>query len=276
MFGTATGSAIGIGASGSTHVGVYGSAIGGNNNYAGYFEGRVAVEGNSFSSAIPDADSTLLTAIVRHNDNVDTKAIAGVSTPLPGWGIGLYGEGGYKGVYGYSNSPGYPNITNGVCGIAMGAGGPRIGVFGAAYDGSANWAGYFNGSTYIGGDLRIGTFTAATGYTVSVNGKIACTEVLVQLPGEWPDYVFKKGYKLMSLKNLEGEILENGHLPGLPSAQEVEASGIQMGEMQKKVVEKIEELTLYTIEQGKLVEELKREIDSLKTVCAELKKEPKR
>jgi hypothetical protein len=211
-------------------------------------------------------------AVVQHTDAVDTKAIAGVSAPQPGYGIGLYGEGGYQGVYGLSNSPGYPSITYGVVGVATGAGGGRVGVFGSAYGGNTNWAGYFNGSTYIDGDLRIGTHSAATGYAVSVNGKIACTEVLVQLPGEWPDYVFKKDYKLMSLKNLEGEIMENGHLPGLPSAQEVKTSGIQMGEMQKKVVEKIEELTLYTIEQAKLVHELKREIDSLKTECRELKK----
>jgi hypothetical protein len=273
LSGNAYGNAIGgISSSSSVHVGVYGTASGANNNFGGYFEGRVVVEGNSASSSIPDADSTVFKAIVQHNDMVDTKAIAGVSAPLPGYGIGLYGEGGYQGVYGLSNSPGYPSITYGVVGVATGAGGGRVGVFGSAYGGNTNWAGYFNGSTYIDGDLRIGTHSAATGYAVSVNGKIACTEVLVQLPGEWPDYVFKKDYKLMSLKNLEGEIMENGHLPGLPSAQEVETSGIQIGEMQKKVVEKIEELTLYTIEQAKLVQELKREIDSLKTECRELKK----
>ena len=150
--------------------------------------------------------------------------------------------------------------------------GTRIGVYGVATGGTANWGSYFVGSNYMSGDLRIGTTTAATGYALSINGKIACTEVLVQDMASWPDYVFKSNYNLMSLDNLEQSIKENGHLPGLPSAQEIETKGLHLGNMQKQVVEKVEELTLYTIEQGKMLKELKREIDALKAENALLKK----
>jgi hypothetical protein len=124
----------------------------------------------------------------------------------------------------------------------------------------------------MSGDLRIGTTTAATGYALSVNGKVACEEVLVQDIASWPDYVFKSDYKLRSLENLEESIKENGHLPGLPSASEIEANGLNLGNMQKQVVEKVEELTLYTIEQGKMLKELKKELETLKAENASLKK----
>jgi hypothetical protein len=80
----------------------------------------------------------------------------------------------------------------------------------------------------------------------------------------------------MSLENLEQSIKENGHLPGMPSAAEVESTGIHLGNMQKQVVEKIEELTLYTIEQGKMLKELKSELEQLKKENASLKKSLKK
>ena len=88
----------------------------------------------------------------------------------------------------------------------------------------------------------------------------------------WPDYVFRKNYKLMDLGDLERNIRDNGHLPGLPSAQEVESDGLHLGDMQKQIVEKIEELTLYTIEQGKRIEKLDMEIKSLRAENESLKK----
>jgi hypothetical protein len=104
------------------------------------------------------------------------------------------------------------------------------------------------------GQVMIGTITAATGYKLSVNGKVACEEVLVELDGNWPDYVFAEDYDLMSLSELENSIKTNNHLPGLPSATEVEQNGFELADMQKRVLQKVEELTLYTIEQEKLIE----------------------
>ncbi len=121
------------------------------------------------------------------------------------------------------------------------------------------------------GNMAVGS-TFGSGYKLSVNGKIICTEVLVQATASWPDYVFRSGYPLMSLDALEQSIQENGHLPGLPSATEIETDGIQVGEMQRRIVEKVEELTLYAIQQGKQLKEMQSVIDQLKAENDALKK----
>jgi hypothetical protein len=113
------------------------------------------------------------------------------------------------------------------------------------------------------GRVGIGTNSPATGYALSVNGKAVCTEVLVDNVANWPDYVFGKDYELMSLSGLEQSIRENNHLPGIPSALEVEENGVLLGEMQKKQLEKIEELTLYTIAQDKQISDLQKSVEEL-------------
>lgn len=76
---------------------------------------------------------------------------------------------------------------------------------------------------------------------------------------DWPDYVFEKGYHLVSLEETEVYVKENGHLPGVPSAKEVAEEGVDLGEMNKILLRKIEELTLQVIELSKQVKELKGE-----------------
>ncbi len=122
------------------------------------------------------------------------------------------------------------------------------------------------------GDISIGTTDIATGYKVSINGNIACEEVLVQDINDWPDYVFAEGYNLINLNQLEKSIYQNKHLPGLPSAEEVDENGFTLGEMQRVVLEKVEELTLYTIEQGKQIKELQSRINELEKENNKLKK----
>lgn len=275
-----------------TNYGVYAIAQKANLNYAGYFKGRISIEGNSGSTSGNDTTSTLVTATVKHTRYFDTRAIHGTSTPKGGYGVGLQGDGGWRGVHGEASGQEYTGTAVGVYGTASGTAGSRygiygtstggltsIGVYGAASGGTTNWGSYFVGSNYMSGDLRIGTTSAATGYILSINGKVACEEVLVQDMTAWPDYVFKPEYKLMSLNKLEQSIKENGHLPGLPSAKEIETNGLHLGNMQKQVVEKVEELTLYTIAQGKLLQEqavilqgLKKEIDILKSENESLRK----
>ena len=94
---------------------------------------------------------------------------------------------------------------------------------------------------------------------MSVDGKIMAEELRVQNSIAWPDYVFADGYQLKSLQEVEDHIKENQHLPGIPSAEEVKADGQHLGEMQIKMMEKIEELTLYIIEQNKRIEKLEKE-----------------
>jgi hypothetical protein len=113
------------------------------------------------------------------------------------------------------------------------------------------------------GRVSIGTITPATGYMLSVNGKIISEEVRVELDVNWPDYVFKQDYKLPSLKQVENFIQKNNHLPGIPSAAQVKKEGIELGDMNKRLLEKIEELTLYLIQQNKEIETLRTKVSSL-------------
>lgn len=96
--------------------------------------------------------------------------------------------------------------------------------------------------------------------TLSVNGVIKTKQVIVT-NSDWADYVFEDSYKLISLNDVEQYIKENKHLPNIPSAKEIEEKGISIGEIQKKQMEKIEELTLYIIEQNHLIKELESRID---------------
>lgn len=107
----------------------------------------------------------------------------------------------------------------------------------------------------------IGGTTAATGYKLSVKGKIMCEELKVLLSASWPDYVFAKNYELMPLSDLETYIETENHLPGIPSASEMEAEGgIAVGEMQTILVKKIEEANLYILQLNKRIEELESKL----------------
>lgn len=110
--------------------------------------------------------------------------------------------------------------------------------------------------------VAIGTVVSAanSNYKLAVSGKMICEEVKVELNANWPDYVFSDNYKLPSLHEIEKFIADNKHLPNIPSAKEVEKSGIELGEMNRKLLEKIEELTLYIIEQNKRITALENSL----------------
>ena len=257
---------------GYTNYGIYANAQHADSNIAGKFEGRVVIDGHPDAATAADYLISPLTG--RHNHNVadDSPAIDAYANNTPGYGKGIRATGGYMGVHGIADATSYNGYAYGVYGDATGTAGVRIGIYGTASGGTTNWAGYFAGDAYISSDLRIGTKTQATGYSLSVNGKIACEEVLVKDDSNWPDYVFGKDYDLMSLKQLEKSIEKNNHLPGLPAAAEVEEEGFKLADMQRRVLEKVEELTLYTIEQGKLIQELQKKVEILEKENNKLKK----
>jgi hypothetical protein len=113
-------------------------------------------------------------------------------------------------------------------------------------------------------NIGIGTelFEDNTGsYRLSVDGKIRATGIRVYT--DWADYVFEDNYYLKPLNEVEHFIEENGHLPNIPSEKNVLENGIELGEMNKLLLEKIEELTLYLIKQNKEIKDLKSQINSL-------------
>ena len=103
------------------------------------------------------------------------------------------------------------------------------------------------------GNTGIGT-TDTKGFRLGVKGKIAAEEVKVAIYNNWSDFVFENEYNLPSLKEVEKHINEKGHLKDIPSASEVAKNGIFLGDMNAKLLQKIEELTLYTIQQQKELE----------------------
>ena len=106
-----------------------------------------------------------------------------------------------------------------------------------------------HGNIY-GGGASIGTPSLPNGYRLSVDGKIIAEELQIKQSTTWPDFVFEDDYQLRSLSELGLYIQQHKHLPDIPSQQEVEEKGISVGEMNAKLLQKIEELTLYLLEQN--------------------------
>lgn len=112
---------------------------------------------------------------------------------------------------------------------------------------------------YFASRVGIGTSAPDPRYMLSVKGGIRAKEVVVE--SGWSDFVFEDDYKLRSLEEVEGFIEENGHLPEIPSAKEVHENGAKVSETITKLLQKVEELTLYTIAQQKEINKLKSQLD---------------
>lgn len=159
-------------------------------------------------------------------------------------------------------------VGGGTGGLAYCIGFNRIGnaqLFGTTPEGLA-----------LGGDVtgidmailpngNVGIGTAYPQSKLSVRGNIVAQKVKVTLTSaDWPDYVFHKEYKLPSLQEIESYILQHNHLPGIPNAKEIETNGLDLGEMNKQLLKKVEELTLYMIEMDKRNQVLETEVKKLK------------
>jgi hypothetical protein len=105
------------------------------------------------------------------------------------------------------------------------------------------------------GNVGIGTTNPGT-YKLAVEGTIGARKVQVKQTS-WADFVFQPDYQLTPLHEVENYISTNKHLPGIPTAEEVQREGIDLGEMNKLLLQKMEELTLYIIEQQKQIDQLK-------------------
>lgn len=145
----------------------------------------------------------------------------------------------------------YVNLNTGVYQV-------QSGVTTAEFKNSGNVL--FNNTGAIG--VGLGTMAIPSGAKVAVGGKVVCKEIEVTLAG-LPDFVFNKDYKLMSLYDVENFINSNKHLPGVPSEKEVLENGLNLGDMNATLLQKVEELTLYMIQLQKDNDALKARISSL-------------
>jgi len=95
------------------------------------------------------------------------------------------------------------------------------------------------------------------------DGVLRTKQVSVSL-ANWPDFVFENDYNLTPLTEIEQYIKQNNRLPNIPSAQEIEENGLDLGDMQSKLLQKIEELTLYILQQNQKMTDLQQQINELK------------
>lgn len=135
--------------------------------------------------------------------------------------------------------------------------------------GSNNFGNYYmfiNDKGKVGIGVNPSEMNTSTEYNLYVANGILTERVKAALrsTSDWADYVFKPDYQLMNIMEVDAFIRQHGHLPGVPAAEEVKEQGIDMALMDAKLLEKIEELTLYVIELKKENEAIKAQLNSLK------------
>lgn len=132
---------------------------------------------------------------------------------------------------------------------------------------------FFNGGgiSYFGSNVGIGTYNPGN-YQLAVAGNVHAQAVNVDMTG-WSDFVFEPSYKLTSLADVKNYIDQNHHLPDVPSEEQVKKDGIDFGQMNSKLLKKIEELTLYLIDQNKYMLKQNKQILRLQKEVKQLKTE---
>jgi hypothetical protein len=237
---------------------------------------------NSFSGNVYLPDSSIATSQGKLGvGTLNPKATLDVGTMIPDTTTAILsrlsigsttGDGTFLGVHAYNTS----------------ANGPMFGIL-QKYFGNINSGLIFNtGASRTGGyltflvndgtekmrldangNLGIGT-TAMGGFKLAVAGTIGAKKLQVTQTG-WADYVFDKDYQLPSLAEIENYVQQNRHLPEIPSEKEVLTNGLDVGEMNKILVKKVEELTLYLIEEHKRNVENQERLKRVEEELAELK-----
>jgi hypothetical protein len=239
-------------------------------NFSDFMEFRSGV-GTARGFRFKTNDKEVIRVSSNGNMGVTTRLGVGTISPaallhIDGYNNGNYTEGEIVRIQGFNPIMQFMNVTSNV-GFIQAAGGnltigTNINTVGDVILRTAGADRVFlknNGKFFIGGDL-----TFSSEFTLAAKGKIAGSEFVVKTVASWPDYVFAEGYKLKSLEVTEAFIKANKHLPNIPSAAEIEKNGLELGDMQKRMMEKIEELTLYLIEANKEIQILKKQMEERK------------
>lgn len=268
---------------GTTNYALYATATGGGTNWAGYFNGRVrtglleaagdasvagalsvgldlAVPSVTASDGILEVSGNLVTD---GRLTVDQYAIIG----------GYANVGGRLKVFDYAEAQGSVYVQSAVNGTRTNLAhtstddtwlwnedGGDVVLWTTAVSGTVQHQLRLNDQ----GQVLIGPGSPATGFKLSVSGKAIAEEVWIQQVADWPDYVFAPDYERPSLEELDRRISELGRLPGMPSAEAVAEQGVASGEMLRLLLEKVEELTLYTIEQQAEIDALRAALNAVR------------
>jgi|SRR6218665_1397232 len=210
------------------------------------------------------------------------QAVQGNNNTFVGYNAGIFANGSDNVMIG--NRAGYSNYGSGpytgsgniLIGNSAGSGmglNNKLFIDNSSTTTPLIWGDFATDQLKLNGKTGIGLGTAAfptlasgvniSAYNLFVKGGILTEEVRITLGSDWADYVFTKDYILKPLQEVEQFITTNGHLPNVPSAQKVKEEGIELGDMARIQQEKIEELTLYLIQQHKEIEAMKGQIKAL-------------
>lgn len=212
--------------------------------------------------------------------------LVGIGTNSPGYGLDVNGS------IHSSNTTYADSYSAGQAGLYVrgGSSGIKGDMIIQGYNSQAYWISGATNYLYIGGNggtepsqgainidylgnVGIGTLNTGNGYKLAVNGTAVLDGVTVTTFSSnnpratpWADFVFEKGYQLPSLQSVAAYIATNHHLAGIPTTAEVRKSGVDLGANQAKLLEKIEQLTLYAIDQKDRTDSLATENEKLRQI----------
>lgn len=280
-----------------------GGSVSGSTNYIAKYSSTTSIGNSllfdngtnvGIGTATPDQLLTLnagsgVNSLVSFKQNTTTKAYVGMgmdgvfrNQTLSGIELQLRADGASNFVSLYTNTTEKMRVTaSGNVGIGTETPRSKFDLWGGdinvtgndgngtAFITSHEGVAYFSNNTYTngiaitdGGSIGIGT-SAPGPYKLAVAGTIGARKIKVTLADPWADFVFEKDYPLPTLPEVDQFIQKNKHLPGVPSAEEVKKNGLDIAETQAILLQKIEELTLYIIEQNKKIEEQGKRIEML-------------